>query len=83
MKGLLKDYTLPGILYKLDIIECFEQPGKSLRNESNIISRISKFENKPRMNTDKHGWFKSVSIRVHQWFFNGKLINRAIPDQKI
>ncbi|WP_242492670.1 hypothetical protein, partial [Methanolobus psychrotolerans] len=31
MKGLLKDYTLPGLLDKLDVIECFEQPGKSLR----------------------------------------------------
>ena len=31
VKGLLKDYTLPGILDKLDVIECFEQPGKSLR----------------------------------------------------
>jgi transposase len=31
MKGLLKDYTLPSILDKLDVIECFEQPGKSLR----------------------------------------------------
>lgn len=31
VKGLLKDYTLPSLLDKLDIIECFEQPGKSLR----------------------------------------------------
>jgi transposase len=31
VKCLLKDYTLPGILDKLDVIECFEQPGKSLR----------------------------------------------------
>jgi transposase len=31
VKGLLKDYTLPGLLDKLDIIECFEKPGKSLR----------------------------------------------------
>ena len=31
VKGLLKDYTLPGLLDKLDVIECFEQPGKSLR----------------------------------------------------
>jgi transposase len=31
VKGLLKDYTLPGILDKLDVIECFEHPGKSLR----------------------------------------------------
>ena len=31
VKGLLKDYTLPSILDKLDVIECFEHPGKSLR----------------------------------------------------
>jgi len=30
-KDLLKNYTLPGLLDKLDVIECFEQPGKSLR----------------------------------------------------
>ena len=29
--GLLKNYTLPSLLDKLDVIECFEQPGKSLR----------------------------------------------------
>lgn len=28
---ILKNYTLPGLLDKLDVIECFEQPGKSLR----------------------------------------------------
>ena len=31
VKGLFKDYTLPGLLDKLDVIECFEQPGKSLK----------------------------------------------------
>ncbi|MDN7023845.1 IS1634 family transposase [Methanoculleus sp. FWC-SCC1] len=31
VKGLLKDYTLSGVLDKLDLIECFEQPGKALR----------------------------------------------------
>ncbi|MFA5294711.1 MAG: hypothetical protein WC382_04265 [Methanoregulaceae archaeon] len=31
VKGLLKDYTLPGLLDNLDVIECFEQPGRSLR----------------------------------------------------
>jgi transposase len=31
MNGLLKDYTLVSLLDKLDVIECFEQPGKSLR----------------------------------------------------
>lgn len=31
VKGLLKDYTLPSLLDKLDVIECFEQPGRSLR----------------------------------------------------
>jgi hypothetical protein len=31
VKGLLKDFTLPGLLDKLDVIECFEQSGKSLR----------------------------------------------------
>ena len=31
VKGLLKDYTLPSLLDKLDVIECFEKPGKSLR----------------------------------------------------
>ncbi|GAB6285919.1 MAG: hypothetical protein STSR0009_21200 [Methanoregula sp.] len=31
VKDLLKDYTLPSLLDKLDVIECFEQPGKSLR----------------------------------------------------
>ena len=29
--GLLKNYTLPSLLDKLDVIECFEQPGKALR----------------------------------------------------
>jgi len=28
---ILKKYTLPGFLDKLDIIECFEQPGRTLR----------------------------------------------------
>ena len=31
VKGLIKDYTLPGLLDKLDVIECFEKPGKSFR----------------------------------------------------
>ncbi|HWQ67014.1 MAG TPA: IS1634 family transposase [Methanospirillum sp.] len=31
VKDLIKIYTLPALLDKLDIIECFEQPGKSLR----------------------------------------------------
>ena len=31
VKGLLKNYTLPGLLDKLDVIECFEQLGKALR----------------------------------------------------
>jgi transposase len=31
MNSLLKDYTLASLLDKLDVIECFEQPGKSLR----------------------------------------------------
>ncbi|WP_292492650.1 IS1634 family transposase [Methanoculleus sp. 10] len=31
VKGLLKNYTLPGLLDKLDVIECFEYPGKALR----------------------------------------------------
>jgi hypothetical protein len=31
VKGLLKEYTLPSLLDKLDVIECFEQPGRSLR----------------------------------------------------
>ncbi|MHC1630654.1 MAG: IS1634 family transposase, partial [Methanoculleaceae archaeon] len=31
VKGLLKNYTLPSLLDKLDLIECFEQPGKALR----------------------------------------------------
>ena len=30
VKGLLKNYTLPGLLDTLDVIECFEQPGKTL-----------------------------------------------------
>jgi hypothetical protein len=30
VKGLLKDYTLSALLDKLDVIECIEQPGKSL-----------------------------------------------------
>lgn len=29
--GLLKDYSLPTLLDKLDVIECFKLPGKSLR----------------------------------------------------
>ncbi len=31
VKGLLKNYTLPGLLDKLDVIECFEYQGKALR----------------------------------------------------
>jgi len=31
VKCLLKDYTLPSLLDKLDVIECFEQPRRSLR----------------------------------------------------
>ena len=31
VKDLLKDYTLSCLLDKLDVIECFEQPGRSLR----------------------------------------------------
>lgn len=31
VKGLLKNYTLPSLLDKLDVIECFEQPGRALR----------------------------------------------------
>jgi transposase len=31
VKGLFKNYTLPGLLDKLDVIECFEYPGKALR----------------------------------------------------
>jgi hypothetical protein len=31
VKGFLKNYTLPGLLDKLDVIECFELPGKTLR----------------------------------------------------
>jgi len=30
-KGLFKDYTLQGVIDKLDIIECFEHPGHALR----------------------------------------------------
>ena len=30
-KGLFKTYTLQGMLDKLDVIECFEQPGQKLR----------------------------------------------------
>ena len=30
-KGLFKNYTVSGLLDKLDVIECFEQPGKALR----------------------------------------------------
>jgi len=29
--GLFRNYTLPSLLDKLDVIECFEQPGKALR----------------------------------------------------
>jgi hypothetical protein len=28
---LLKKYTLPSLLDKLDVIECFKQPGRTLR----------------------------------------------------
>ncbi len=31
VKGLFKDYALPGLLDKLDVIEYFEQPGEALR----------------------------------------------------
>ncbi len=30
-EGLFKNYTVSGLLDKLDVIECFEQPGKALR----------------------------------------------------
>lgn len=30
-KNLFKDYTMQGVLDKLDVIECFEQPGQSIR----------------------------------------------------
>lgn len=30
-KALFKSYTIPGLLDKLDVIECFEQPGRSLK----------------------------------------------------
>jgi transposase len=29
--NLFKDYTMQGVLDKLDVIECFERPGQSLR----------------------------------------------------
>jgi hypothetical protein len=28
--NLFKDYTIQGVLDKLDVIECFEQPGQSI-----------------------------------------------------
>jgi len=31
VKGLFKDYSLPDLLDKLDVIECFEQPGKAIQ----------------------------------------------------
>ena len=31
MKDLVKKYSITSLLDKLDIIECFEQPGKVLR----------------------------------------------------
>jgi len=31
VNDLFKKYTLPGLLDKLDVIECFEQPGRSLQ----------------------------------------------------
>jgi len=31
LKNLLKDYTMTGLLDKLDVIECFESPGRKLR----------------------------------------------------
>ncbi len=34
------------------------------------------------MNTDEHGWFKSVYTHVHPWFFNGKLFNEQFPIRK-
>ena len=30
-ENLFKDYTLQGVLDKLDVIECFEDPGQELR----------------------------------------------------
>ena len=30
-KALFKSYTIPGLLDKLDVIECFEQPGRTLK----------------------------------------------------
>jgi len=40
VKGLLKDYTLPSLLDKLDVIECFEQPGRSLRTGEMLEKQI-------------------------------------------
>ena len=31
MWDLVKRFSIPGLLDKLDVIECFEQPGKTLR----------------------------------------------------
>jgi transposase len=31
VQGLFKDYTMQGVLDKLDVIECFEHPGQELR----------------------------------------------------
>ena len=39
-KALFKSYSLPGLLDKLDVIECFEQPGRSLR----VVEIIEKQE---------------------------------------
>jgi hypothetical protein len=30
-RNLFKDYTLQGVLDKLNVIECFENPGQALR----------------------------------------------------
>ena len=30
-KNLFKTYTMQGLLDKIDVIECFEQPGQKLR----------------------------------------------------
>jgi len=43
-KDLFKQYTMQGLLDDLDIIECFEQPGRKLRVGEITKRQIELFE---------------------------------------
>nr|WP_301665445.1 hypothetical protein [Methanoculleus sp. FWC-SCC1] len=56
VKGLLKDYTLPGVLDKLDLIECFEQPGKALRGGEMLDAQQQLYQDLGVTPPTSHEW---------------------------